>query len=284
MSSNDVFAKVRQMLQELVDKLVEEAAAEADHKAWCDKETAESQEKIEDHRSTLEKLQARLDKAEAGIAQLTESIAATEAALAAIVKQQAEMDAMRRDEKQAFEQAKKDYTDGIEGLNMALQVLRDFYATDTAFLQQPVVGTHAAATGEATGIIGLLEVAQADFSKLLAEAEAEEDAAQRDYDKVSQENAVQKTMKSADAKYMAKEKAQHENSVAEYKEDMGSEQAELDAVLEYFATVKPGCTTKPMTYEERKKRREAEIEGLKSALQILEAEAPESFLQTVRRA
>merc|ERR1719453_2415378 len=170
---------------------------------------------------------------------------------------------------------------------MALQILRDFYASGESFLQQPAVTNHAAATGEATGIIGLLEVAQADFSKLLAEAEAEEDAAQRDYDKVSQENAVQKTMKSADAKYMAKEKAQAESSVAEYKEDTGSEQAELDAVLEYFATVKPGCTTKPMTYEERKQRREAEIEGLKSALQILEAEAPaESFLalRTVRRA
>merc|ERR1719446_1316072 len=195
------------------------------------------------------------------------------------------MDSMRADEKKTFEQAKKDYTDGIEGLNMALQVLRDFYQKDQAFLQAPVVGTHSAATGEATGIIGLLEVAQADFSKLLATAEADEDAAQRNYDKVSQENEVQKTMKSADAKYMAKEKAQLETSVAEYKEDMGSEQAELDAVLEYFATVKPGCTTKPMTYEERKKRREDEIAGLKEALTILESESPAAFLaiRTARR-
>merc|ERR1719247_2666103 len=85
-SGADVFAKVRGMIQELVDKLVEEAAAEADHKAWCDKETAESQEKIADHQSTLEKLQARLDKAEATIAQLTESIAATENQLADLAK------------------------------------------------------------------------------------------------------------------------------------------------------------------------------------------------------
>lgn len=280
----DVFAKVRAMLQDLVDKLVAEAGEEADHKAWCDKETSESTEKIADHRSTLEKLQARLDKAEAAIAQHTESIAATEAQLAALAKQQMEMDQMRHDEKATFEKAQKDYSDGIEGLNMALQVLRDFYAADASFLQAPTTSTHSAATGEATGIIGLLEVAQADFTKLLATAEAEESAAQRDYEKVTQENAVQKTMKTSDAKYQAKEKTQLESSVAEYKEDSGSEQAELDAVLEYFATVKPGCTTVPMTYEERKKRRESEIAGLKSALQILEAEAPESFLQTVRRA
>jgi len=279
-SGADVFAKVRQMIQELVDKLVSEAAEEADHKAWCDKETAESQEKIADHRAALEKLQARRDKAEASIAQLTESIAATEKFLADLAKTQLEMDQMRKDEKAAYAKVKKDYEDGIEGLTMALQVLREYYAQGESFVQQPEVGVHAASTGAATGIIGMLEVAQSDFTKLLADATVEEETAQRDYDKQTQENAVQKTMKAADVKYQVKEKASLEKNVAEYKEDSEGEQAELDAVLEYYAQVKPGCTTKPMTYEERKARRESEIAGLKSALQILEAEAeaPEAFL------
>merc|ERR1719253_1591958 len=169
---------------------------------------------------------------------------------------------------------------------MALQVLREYYAKGESFVQQPATSVHSAASGAATGIIGILEVAQSDFSKLLADATVEEETAQRDYDKVSQENAVQRTMKEGDAKYQAKEKAGLQKNVAEYKEDAEGEQAELDAVLEYFARVKPGCTTKPMTYEERKARRESEIAGLKSALQILEAEAdaPEAFmaLRTVR--
>merc|ERR1719449_258768 len=36
-SGADVFGKVRGMITEMVDKLVAEAAEEADHKAWCDK-------------------------------------------------------------------------------------------------------------------------------------------------------------------------------------------------------------------------------------------------------
>ena len=37
------------MITEMIDKLVAEAAEEADHKAWCDKETMETQEKIDYH-------------------------------------------------------------------------------------------------------------------------------------------------------------------------------------------------------------------------------------------
>merc|ERR1719253_1965618 len=172
---------------------------------------------------------------------------------------------------------------------MALQVLREYYAKGDAFVQQPTVGVHSAADGAATGIIGILEVAQSDFTKLFADATVEEETAQREYDKQTNENAVQKAMKEADLKYQQKEQASLRKSLAEYKEDAEQEQAELDAVTEYLNTVAPGCTTKPMTYEERKARREAEIAGLKSALTILSGEAaeqPESFLavRSARRA
>merc|ERR1719393_60232 len=140
---------------------------------------------------------------------------------------------------------------------MALQLLRDYYAAPAEeFMQQPEVSVHAASSDAATGIIGILEVAQSDFSKLLADAEVE--AAVKAYEKMTHENEVAKTMKTADSKYQTKEKAGLEKSVAEHKEDREGEQAELDAVMDYYAKVKPGCTTKPMTYEERKKRREAE--------------------------
>jgi len=283
----DVFGKVRGMISEMIDKLVAEAAEEADHKAWCDKEMGDARAKIEDHTARVEKLSTRIDKAEAAIAQLTDSIAQLQGELAELAKQQAAMDAMRVDEKAEFQKAKKDYTDGVEGLTMALQVLRDYYAAgDAALLQQPSVAVHAKSGDAATGIIGMLEVAQSDFSKLLADAEVEEQSAQDAYEKITQENAVSKAMKEGDVKYQTKEKAGLEKTVAEHQEDRDGEQAELDAVSEYLAKVAPGCTTKPMTYKERKQRRENEIAGLKEALSILEAETPTAFLalRTARRA
>merc|ERR1719454_76813 len=143
----DPFAKVKGMIQEMIDKLVADAAAEASHKAFCDKEMSESKEKIEDHTSTIEKF--------------TEELATLADELATMAKQQAAMDEMRGEQKATFAEAKKDFEDGIEGLTMALQILRDYYAEKgESFVQQPAVTNHAKATGEATGIIGMLEVAQ----------------------------------------------------------------------------------------------------------------------------
>merc|ERR1719324_659598 len=172
----DPFAKVKGMISEMIDKLVQLAAEEASHKAFCDKEMSESKAKIEDHTSTIEKFTTRKDKATAAIEKLKEEIATLQSELATIAKSQADMDAMRSEQKAEFAVAKKDYEDGIEGLTMALQILRDYYAEKESLLQQPEVSTHSKASGAATGIIGLLEVSQSDFSKLLADATVEEES------------------------------------------------------------------------------------------------------------
>jgi len=281
----DPFAKVKGMIQEMIDKLVADAAAEASHKAFCDKEMSESKEKIEDHTSTIDKFTTRKDKATAAIEKLTEELATLADELATMAKQQATMDEMRGEQKAAYAEAKKDYEDGIEGLTMALQILRDYYAEGEALIQQPATSVHSKATGEATGIIGMLEVAQSDFSKLLADATVEEEAAIKEYEKITQENQVTKAIKEADIKYKTSEKASLEKQVSELTSDIEGEQTELDAVLDYYEKLKPGCIAKPMTYEERKARRESEIAGLKEALAILEGETATSFLavRTARR-
>jgi len=284
----DPFAKVKGMIQEMIDKLVADAAAEASHKAFCDKEMSESKEKIEDHTSTIDKFTTRKDKATAAIEKLTEELATLADELATMAKQQAAMDEMRGEQKATFAEAKKDFEDGIEGLTMALQILRDYYADKEESLMQadqPATSTHSKASGAATGIIGMLEVAQSDFSKMLADATVEEEAAIKEYEKMTQENQVTKAIKEADVKYKTSEKASLAKQVSEFTSDIEGEQTELDAVLDYYEKLKPGCIAKPMTYEERKARREAEIAGLKEALGILEGESATSFLavRTIRR-
>jgi len=56
---------------------------------------------------------------------------------------------------------------------------------------------------------------------------------------------------------------------------------EQSAVLEFSAKLKDRCIAEPETYAEIKRRRDAEITGLKEALEILKTEA--AFLQRKQR-
>merc|ERR1719408_964350 len=148
----------------MIEKLVAEAQKEASHKAFCDKEMSETKAKRDDKQSDLDDLNTKIDAATSKIAKLKEEIATLQAELAAIAKAQKEADAMRAEEAAAWKDAKADYESGVEGVGMALQVLRDYYAEkEESLIQQPAPGaTHSKATGAATGIIGMLEVIESD--------------------------------------------------------------------------------------------------------------------------
>jgi len=82
-------------------------------------------------------------------------------------------------------------------------------------------------------------------------------------------------------KYKSQEAASLDKNIAELSSDRDTANTELDAVMEYYGKIKERCIAKPETYEQRKARRQAEIEGLKQALSILENDT--AFVQRKRR-
>merc|ERR1719359_1061641 len=57
----DPFRKVRGLIEQLLQRLLQEAAEEADHKAWCDSEMGKSQVSKEQKEREVEKLNNRLE-------------------------------------------------------------------------------------------------------------------------------------------------------------------------------------------------------------------------------
>merc|ERR1719156_105459 len=281
-SGDDPFAKVKGLITDMITKLMNEAAAEASEKAYCDEEMAKTKAKKEELTDDIEKLTSKIDSDTAASERLKEEVKALQKALADLAEEQAEMDKIREETHAAYVTAKADLEQGIEGVQGALEVLRNYYQSEEgAFLQdgsfQPAAPEkHEKSSGAGGSIINILEVAESDFSKNLAEEEDEEAAAQEEYEKTTQENKVNKATMEQDVKYKTKEYTSLDKSVAENTADRDGLQTELDAVLDYYEKVKDRCIAKPETYEERKKRREAEIAGLKEALSILEGQA---FLQ-----
>merc|ERR1712224_979319 len=109
----------------------------------------------------------------------------------------AEMYKIRAEEKAVFTKNKAETEQGLEGVKLALKVLRDYYAKSDK--------DHTAQDGTSSGVIGLLEVVESDYSKGLAEMIAVEDAAVAAHYKQSMQNEVTKKMKEQDVKYKTKE-------------------------------------------------------------------------------
>eukprot|EP00747_Dinoflagellata_sp_TGD_P148982 gnl/TRDRNA2_/TRDRNA2_176974_c3_seq6.p1 gnl/TRDRNA2_/TRDRNA2_176974_c3~~gnl/TRDRNA2_/TRDRNA2_176974_c3_seq6.p1 ORF type:complete len:350 (+),score=139.54 gnl/TRDRNA2_/TRDRNA2_176974_c3_seq6:74-1051(+) len=262
-SESDVFAKIKGMINDMIAKLQKEAEGDATEKAYCDKETAETTAKKEDNEAAIKKLTVKIDQAAARSASLKEEVAVLQKELADLAKSQADMNEIRLEEKTTFEKSEADLKQGIEGLQMALKVLKDFYSKESA---------HGSSEGAGAGIISLLEVAESDFSKELSELTAIESQAAAAYDKQTKENDLTKTMKSQDEKYKTKEFTSLDKTIEELTSDKEGVQTEQDAVLEYLGKINERCIAKAEPYAEIKAKREAEIEGLKEGLEILESE------------
>merc|ERR1719217_1367759 len=99
---------------------------------------------------------------------------------------------------------------------------------------------------------------------------ATEESAAQEYEAQTKENAVTKTLKEQDVKYKTKEFTGLDKTISELTSDKESLTTELDAIYKYLDELKEASTFKVEPYEERKRRREAEIAGLKEALTILE--------------
>merc|ERR1719331_3122485 len=225
--------------------------------------------------ATLDKLQTRIDGNSATIAELEEAVKTLEAEVAEIDKAQAEATKIRTDEKTDNLAAIKDFRDSANAVVAAMGVLKSFYEGG-ALIQTGAVSKRSgrpefggAKTDAASGIISVLEVAESDFTRLLAETETEEDAAADAYAKQTEENKISKATKEADAKAKASEVKSLTVELGHAKEDHASTSTELDAVNAYIDKLRPQCEEKAMSYEEKKAAREAEIAGLKEALEIL---------------
>jgi hypothetical protein len=261
----DPFGKVIGLIRDMLKRLKEQAAKEAEHNAYCVSEKKENEAKRDDIEGKRDNFAVRLEKATAQQTQIKEDIAELAKELAELESAVAEATKIRQEESAAFTKAAEEFRIGLDGLNQAMQVLREYYA-------QEGTGTHQKASDSASGIISMLEVAEQDMSNSQAEAERAEDSASKAFKKFSQEAEVTKATKQATSKAKEGELARLGEKIADLQSDVDGAQKELDAVLNYLEKLKEGCEHKPQSFADRAAAREKEIDGLKQALEILENE------------
>merc|ERR1719387_2276970 len=297
--ASDPFVKIRKLIQELIERLLQEAADEANHKGFCDKEMGKAKQErdtsVEDLtalNTALAENEAKRDKLTEEIAVLTKAITELDGALATATK-------TRADESAENAATVKEASEGLEAVEMAIDILDKFYKTaakatvlaqakgedadedaddDAAIPGMPDTGFSGANTGSqgaSTGILGMMDVIKSDFERTIKTTEKEEKEAAATFLKYETE-----TKSSIGQKTMAKTNNEADltettGSIAEDKQSLEDEQKIIDKALQEIIELQPACVDTGMSYEERVAKREQEIESLKEALCVLDKEGPE---------
>lgn len=269
----DPFAKVRGLIENMIKTLTQQMHDEATKEGKCKMDLANGAKKVKVASAQMKQYQSRLDKNQAEGQKLN----AQNAELAATLKEMhANMQAatkIRADEAAANKATIEEAKESVEALNKAIQVLTEFYGK--ASLIQAGTGKQQDA---ADTIIGILQTAQSDFLKLDQETTQAEADAKDQFAEEKHDFEVSKTKKETLIKGNSKTMAALKVSANQLSEDITEATKSFEAASEFLAATKEACTSKAMSYEDKQRKRQEEIEGLNQALEIL-SPSEESFLQ-----
>jgi len=284
---SDPFAKVKKLIQDLIERMLAEAADEANQKGWCDKAMADAEQKRTYAVNEVAELNAQMAELEGVIGKLTEEIEALTEEIAELEEQQETSTKLRKQEHAENEVTVMEAEAGLEAVSEAIDILDKFYKTaakeevDLGLIQGPLDDmpdagfdsgeAYTGAGGESGGILGMLDVIKSDFERTVKETNKAEKTNEKEY-----QNFMTESGKSLAEKNMAHEQKtkQKDNAIEEYDsadEDIQSQTAILRISIRELLELKPTCVDTGMSYEERVARREDEIESLKKALCTLNA-------------
>jgi len=278
----DPFTKVKKMIKDLISTLMKESTEEIEHKGWCDTELSTNKLTRDEKTEGVQQLTLQKEELTNLIAQLTQDIEDLTQGIAeldASMKQaQDERAASKAKNEETIAEAKESQT----AVQQAIAVLKDYYAKSaqaTAFVQhQQTPASDAPETfdkpyqgllPESGNVVSFLEVILTDFARLESETSTSETTEQDAFDEFMFESKKDKALKVNSKGHKTAKRSDSQQSLAQTEEELKLTQEQLDAAVAYYEKLKPTCVDSGITYEERVKLREQEIQSLEEALKIL---------------
>jgi hypothetical protein len=306
----DPFAKVKTLIQQLIERLMTESANEATHKGWCDKEIHTATSHRDFRYSDTKNLAATVMVQESRKTALSNEIVKLTDEISALNDAYTERTRLREGEKAENKQTLESAKEGLKALTQAIEVLSTFYrkaGRATVLLQSqakratvlyqgkaavtssPVAadmvgseyagGANQGNQAASSGIMGMLETIKSDFQRTIDETSSSEKQSSEDYAQFSEETKASISGKETGLKNAQSELKITSGDMVRSLNDLGDNQKLLDQSLEALETLRSACIDTGMSWEDKVAKREAEIAALKSALEIFNEEGGLGFLQ-----
>jgi predicted nucleic acid-binding Zn-ribbon protein len=285
----DHFVKVRAVIHDLINKLEDDAEAEATQKSFCDENMQSALADRDRANAELEAAMAELSKLGSEKETLEREIQELKDAIAANLKALNEALELRNTEKAENEATIETAQEGKSAVELAINILEQFY--DNAFVQTGkyvppnadreglTVADRAPETfsnddyegkqGQSKGIIGLLDVILSDFERTIETTEDEEESAQSAYETFESDTKNDNGDKDSEITTKENRVSDIEDELVEQGEDKENSETLKKNALKELEKLKPMCVEGEETYEQRVQKREKEIEALKEAQDML---------------
>jgi len=285
--AEDPLAKVKTLIQELVERLLAQAANEANQKGWCDKSMSAAKQKRDFAAEEIRELNGNMAELDALRDKLAEEIKVLTKEVEDLEKEQEDADTERGAEKKENGATVTEAKAGQEAVEMAITVLDRFYKTaakqkvDLELVQRgpaadeaPDAGfdegeAYGGAQGGSEGVLGLLDVIRSDFARTKKETEKAEKQAEQDHLEFSTKTGSSIAEKGVAKDEKTTQKDDADTKFTEAEDGLKSQTDLLKGAIEELKQLHDTCVDTAMSYEERVSRREEEMASLKKAECIL---------------
>lgn len=281
--SGDPFVKVKNVIQKLLERLLEEANQENTQKGFCDTQTGKFSTERQFRKEEVLKLAVHLDKTLNDMRLTQEAAYKLTADLDNRKEELVTAKDLRVQEHDENMKSIQESREGISAIKEAKEILHVFYrdarnqAPIGVFTQVQVSPVEEDTSGpgfdgqyrgeqeQSEAIMGLLDIILSDFQRSLATTQRSEKEANQNFEYFREESEafIAKTETDLDQRKVDLRKLQdvHKAGI----DDIQTAQNLLDDALKGLEDIKSLCVDTAMTKDERFSKRDAEIQALKQA-------------------
>ena len=295
------FGQVSKMIDNMISTHGKDQAADDEKRDFCIAELDKTADEEKEHKGTIADLEADIEKKEDAVASLTSEITALQSGIEALDKSVVEATEQRKDEHSEYTATSASNTAAVELIAMAANRMNKFYqpslykAPPTTTVEDSPYGfvqlsMHAKRadpgpapetfkgeykkSGESTGVIAMMDQMAKDVEMDIKEGKMDEASAQKDYEEAMKDAA---TKRSDDSKLIVEKqgaKADEATNLQSVRSERATKADQLSITQGKMDDLHIDCDYLLSNYEDIKKDRATEVDGLKQSKAVLAGATP----------